>query len=93
MATTTKRAPYAPEEDANDADSDASANPRKKTPRILHQSQQQTQHNITLTRAPISAVHNNTIQLVPRKTDVSSDTSLMTGDEQWHWQWPADDDS
>ena len=51
--------------------------------------QQQTQHNITLTRAPIPAVHNNTIQLVPRKTDESSDTSLMTGDEQW----PADNDN
>ena len=51
--------------------------------------QQQTQHNITLTCTPIPAVHNSTIQLVPRKTDESSDTSLMTGDEQW----PADDDS
>ena len=40
VATTTKRAPYAPEESANDAGSDASANPRKKTPRILHPSQQ-----------------------------------------------------
>ena len=42
------------------------------------QGQQRTQHNITLTRAQIPAVHNSTIQLVPRKTDESSDTSLMT---------------
>ena len=58
---------------------------RHHQPQQHQQQHQPRQHNTQQQHA--QTVPGSTIQLVPRKTDESSNASLMTGDEQW----PTDD--